>query len=42
VLFKIEAHSFNGTYETFNTVRITNPNPKTNNTVFAVKTTVSF
>ncbi len=42
VIFKIEGHYFNGTYETFNTVRISNPNPKPNTTVFAVKTTISF
>jgi hypothetical protein len=42
VLFKIEAHYFDGTYETFNTARIMNPNPKPNNTVFAAKTTISF
>jgi len=42
VLFKIEAHYFDGTYETFNTPRIMNPNPKQNTTVFAAKTTVSF
>jgi hypothetical protein len=42
VLFKVEAHYFDGTYETFNTVRIPNPNPKPNTTVLAVKTTLSF
>ncbi len=42
VLFKIEAHYFDGTYETFNTVRIPNPSPKNDTTVLAVKTTLSF
>ena len=44
VLFKIEAHRIDGTYQTFNTVRIPNPaaSLKDQTTVFAVKTTLSF
>lgn len=44
VLIKAEVHRLDGTYQTFNTVRIPNP-PATRqdqNTVFAVKTTLSF
>lgn len=44
VLIKIEGHSIEGTYQTFNTVRIPNPaaTKKNQTTVFAVKTTLSF
>ncbi len=42
VLFKIEAHYIDGTYETFDTPRIPNPTPKKDTTLFAVKTTLSF
>ena len=44
VLIKIEGHYIDGTYQTFNTVRIPNPaaTKKNQTTVFAVKTTLSF
>jgi hypothetical protein len=44
VIFKIELHYIDGTYQTFNTVRTPNPASglKDNTTVFAVKTTISF
>jgi hypothetical protein len=42
VLFKIEAHSVDGYYQSFNTVRIPNPSPSTRDTVVAIKTTLSF
>ena len=42
VLFKIEAHDIDGTYELFNTARIPNPKPKGDNLVIAAKTTLSF
>ncbi len=44
VLFKIEAHRIDGTYQTFNTVRIPNPSATLRDatTVFAAKTTLSF
>jgi hypothetical protein len=44
VLFKIEGHYIEGTYQTFNTVRIPNPSATRQNTttVIAVKTTFSF
>jgi hypothetical protein len=44
VLFKIEGHYIDGTYQTFNTLRIPNPASTRQNdtTVIAVKTTLSF
>jgi hypothetical protein len=44
VIFKIEAHYIDGTYQTFNTPRIPNPagSLKPDTTVLAVKTTISF
>jgi hypothetical protein len=44
VLFKLEAPSLDGTYQTFNTVRIPNPSSslKDHTTIFAAKTTLSF
>lgn len=44
VLFKVEAHYFEGTYQTFNTTRIPNPasTRRNHNTVIAAKTTLSF
>ena len=42
VLFKLEAHSIDGRYQTFDTVRIPNPTPSNHNTLIAVKTTLSF
>jgi hypothetical protein len=44
VLFKIEAHDIAGTYQTFDTSRISNPPAglDKNTTVLAVKTTLSF
>jgi hypothetical protein len=44
VLFKVEAHYIDGTYQTFDTERIPNPPAtlKPHTTVFAVKTTLSF
>ena len=42
VLFKIEAHRIDGTYQIFDTVRTSNPSPKESSTLFAVKTTLSF
>jgi len=44
VLFKIEGHYIEGTYQTFNTPRTPNPasTRQDNNTVIAVKTTLSF
>jgi hypothetical protein len=44
VIFKVEAHDIDGTYQTFNTVRIPNPASglKNDTTLFAVKTTISF
>jgi len=44
VIFKVEAHDIDGTYQTFNTVRVPNPASrlKNDNTLFAVKTTISF
>ena len=42
VLFKLEAHTIDGRYQTFDTVRIPNPTPSNHNTLIAVKTTLSF
>jgi hypothetical protein len=44
LLFKIEAHYIDGTYQTFNTVRIPNPTATTarNAMLIAIKTTLSF
>jgi hypothetical protein len=44
LLFKIEGHYIDGTYQTFDTVRIPNPaaTRENNTTVIAVKTTLSF
>ena len=44
VLFKLEAHSIDGTDQTFNTLRIPNPasSLQTHTTLFAAKTTLSF
>jgi hypothetical protein len=44
VIFKVELHYIDGTYQTFDTVRIPNPptSLKSDTTVFAVKTTISF
>jgi len=44
VIFKVEGHYIDGTYQTFNTTRIPNPaaTRSNTNTVFAVKTTLSF
>ena len=44
VLIKIEGHYLDGTYQTFNTVRIPNPSATRQNqsTLLAVKTTLSF
>ena len=44
VLFKIEGHYIDGTYQTFNTRRIPNPaaTRKNNTTLFTAKTTLSF
>ena len=44
ILFKVEWHNIDGTYQTFNTVRIPNPvSTRRNSTsVLAVKTTLSF
>ena len=44
VIFKLEAHRIDGTYQTFNTPRIPNPAATRHDstTVFAAKTTLSF
>jgi hypothetical protein len=44
ILFKVEAHYIDGTYQTFNTTRIPNPaaTRKNNTTLFTAKTTLSF
>jgi hypothetical protein len=44
VLFKIEGHYIDGTYQTFNTTRIPNPSAtrKDSTTLFTAKTTLSF
>ncbi|HVU15754.1 MAG TPA: hypothetical protein VHD32_02430 [Candidatus Didemnitutus sp.] len=44
LLFKIEGHYIDGTYQTFDTTRIPNPaaTRANNTTIFAVKTTLSF
>jgi hypothetical protein len=44
VLFKIEGHRIDGTYQTFNTPRIPNPaaTRKDATTLFTAKTTLSF
>ncbi|MEO6003844.1 MAG: hypothetical protein ABIZ04_04835 [Opitutus sp.] len=44
LLFKIEAHHIDGTYQTFNTARIPNPSgtTATKSTLIAIKTTLSF
>jgi hypothetical protein len=44
VLFKIEGHRIDGTYQTFNTTRIPNPSATRKNatTLFTAKTTLSF
>ena len=44
VLFKLEAHRIDGSYQTFDTVRIPNPSGSRQNstTIFAAKTTFSF
>ncbi len=44
VLVKIEGHYLDGTYQTFDTARIPNPSAtlRNNNTLLAVKTTLSF
>jgi hypothetical protein len=42
ILFKVEAHLVDGTYQTFNTPRIPNPAKQDRTTVLAVKTTLSF
>ena len=44
IIIKIEAHSIDGTYQTFDTVRIPNPAATLKNStdVLAIKTTLSF
>jgi hypothetical protein len=44
VIFKLEGHRIDGTYQTFNTTRLPNPTATRKNytTVFAAKTTLSF
>ncbi len=44
VLFKLEWHNLDGTYQTFNTARIPNPTAtrKNSTTIIAAKTTLSF